>query len=129
MYKLSWTFLKKFLGPLSIITTEYYDSYKYIILHNYTVIEDILATGGLKDISLFCMRDRITTDHSSSIDTDAALISKKAVNLTKALEIMPDSAPLQAIAVNSRDVLLNIFTSGTTGMPKAVIMTNSRFEY
>jgi acyl-coenzyme A synthetase/AMP-(fatty) acid ligase len=108
---------------------KYMDLYKthgrVIIFHNYTVIQDVLATGGLKDIPLFCMKDRLLTNHSSN-DNDTVLINK-ALNLTKALEITPDNVP-KPVAVSSRDVLLNIFTSGTTGMPKAVIMSNSRFK-
>jgi acyl-coenzyme A synthetase/AMP-(fatty) acid ligase len=97
---------------------------RVIILHNYTVIQDVIATGGLKDIPLFCMKDRLTNHFSN--DNDTVLINK-ALNLTKALEITPDNVP-KPVAVSSRDVLLNIFTSGTTGMPKAVIMSNSRFK-
>jgi acyl-coenzyme A synthetase/AMP-(fatty) acid ligase len=63
-------------------------------------------------------------DHSSS-DNKAVWINK-VVNLTKALKITPDYMP-KPVAVSSRDVLLNIFTSGTTGMPKAVIMKNFWF--
>jgi hypothetical protein len=54
------------------------------------VIQDVLATGGLKDILLFFMKDR-TTDLSSN-DNDKFLIDNKAVNLTKELEITEDCA-------------------------------------
>ena len=76
-------------------------------------------------------------DVSTSLPSDIAFfrwspISNKETtgleekNLTTLIDEAPSSPPIVTHKIGYNDHLLYIFTSGTTGLPKAAIITNSR---
>nr|CAD7433866.1 unnamed protein product [Timema monikensis] len=63
-------------------------------------------------------------------DANPGKLLPKAVNLSAAISSTPASSLLEDIVIAvPKDKLLYIFTSGTTGMPKAAVITNLRFMF
>lgn len=50
-----------------------------------------------------------------------------AIDLDVGLKLAPTSLPTPSEPINFTDKLLYIFTSGTTGLPKAAVIKHSRY--
>jgi len=53
-------------------------------------------------------------------------VTSNAIDLDAELDKVSDSPPLNAEKLNFSDKLVYIFTSGTTGLPKAAVIKHSR---
>jgi len=71
--------------------------------------------GGMDELPLYC------SGHAVG-DT----LLKHTTDLDLGLKVAPASAPVPSEPINFTDKLLYIFTSGTTGMPKAAVIKHSR---
>ncbi|MEZ5549435.1 MAG: long-chain-acyl-CoA synthetase [Pseudomonadales bacterium] len=67
------------------------------------------------------------TDYLFVPDAGSQAAPNWATNLDQAAEGLPVSNPDEVETVSLRDNALYIFTSGTTGLPKAAVMSNRRF--
>ena len=72
-----------------------------------------------------------TSGHHTNISTQIVIPSGEVVDLEKELTNSPtDPVPLSVqTCSNFNDKLLYIFTSGTTGLPKAAVIKNSRLVF
>jgi solute carrier family 27 fatty acid transporter 1/4 len=69
----------------------------------------------MEELGLFC------SGHSSP-----ASLLRNATDLDVASRVAPTSPPVPSSPINFTDKLLYIFTSGTTGLPKAAVIKHSR---
>ena len=60
-------------------------------------------------------------------DRDSDAIPESAIDLATGLQDQPATLPEEAARVRAGDTAFYIFTSGTTGLPKASIITNERW--
>lgn len=87
-------------------------------------------------VSEECVSALATTPHYPTVDTTAAYYCLAAsnkpvpegfVDFGQALATMPDSNPASTNSVTLEQPCFFVFTSGTTGLPKASIMTHYRW--
>jgi len=80
-------------------------------------VTEILEMGGLDTLPLYCSGHAGASLIPNATDLDAGLLHA------------PTSVPVPSEQINFTDKLLYIFTSGTTGLPKAAVIKHSRFLF
>lgn len=83
------------------------------MLHHIFFVISIVVNDLDMDISLYQLSGKVTIG--------------RAINLAEKLETASSDPPQVNEEFSARDNLLYIFTSGTTGLPKAAILPNSRY--
>jgi acyl-coenzyme A synthetase/AMP-(fatty) acid ligase len=81
----------------------------------FPAVGEILELGGMEELPLFC------SGHSPG-----ASLLRNATDLDFLSRLAPTSDPVPSSPINFTDKLLYIFTSGTTGLPKAAVIKHSR---
>jgi len=83
---------------------------------SFPAVTEILDMGGMETLPLYCSGHAGSNFLMKATDLDAGLLHA------------PTSVPVPSEAINFTDKLLYIFTSGTTGLPKAAVIKHSRYE-
>ncbi|CAG7717530.1 unnamed protein product [Allacma fusca] len=80
-------------------------------------IKELQDMGGLDERKLYC----------SGAENDKDKVCKGAVNMDLAIKGITTATPPELALTNFSDKAFYLFTSGSTGLPKAAVIKNSRF--
>ncbi|OXA43700.1 Long-chain fatty acid transport protein 4 [Folsomia candida] len=81
-------------------------------------IQEVINSGGFKNLELYCIEDRTPAE--------IPLKGRPVVNLSEQLDSTLSHPTVSAEQLNNDDVILLVYTSGTTGLPKASLVRQSR---
>jgi len=88
----------------------------YFIL--FLAIKELQESGGLEGKIIYC----------SGGERDKTKICKGALNLDLEIQNSPTTVPPELSLTNFGDKAFYLFTSGSTGLPKAAVIKNSRYN-
>lgn len=74
-------------------------------------IQEVINSGGFKNLELYCIEDRTPAE--------IPLKGRPVVNLSEQLDSTLSHPTVSAEQLNNDDVILLVYTSGTTGWPKS----------
>ena len=89
-----------------------------MFFYNVSAVKELQESGGLEGKAIYC----------SGGENEKDKICKGAINLDVAVKGITTTVPPELSLTNYSDKAFYLFTSGSTGLPKAAVIKNSRYN-